>query len=142
MTMADSIARPAPQPNRDSKPYWDGLSDGRIMLQQCSGCGQIRHYPRPVCDRCYSMACDWVEASGQGTIHTWATSHHAFHPAFKQLLPITLITDDLEEGVRLCAPPRGSDPSGLQIGRRVRLGVEVGDDGLATPVVHLLGPPQ
>ena len=51
----EAAAKPLPEPTRDSKPYWDGLNEGRLLLQQCAACRRIRHYPRPVCDACYSM---------------------------------------------------------------------------------------
>ena len=31
---------------------------------------RIRHYPRPVCDACYSMEVAWIEASGRGRVHS------------------------------------------------------------------------
>ena len=95
------IERLYPLPNLDSQPYWEGLKDHRLMLQKCRECGTIRHYPRPVCDQCYSMDVNWIEASRRGTVHTWSVSHHAFHPSFKQDLPTTFVTVDLEEKVRL-----------------------------------------
>ena len=56
----EAAAKPLPEPTRDSKPYWDGLNEGRLLLQQCAACKRIRHYPRPVCDACYSMAVAWI----------------------------------------------------------------------------------
>ena len=81
--MQDEYLKPLPEPSIDSQPFWDGLKDRRIMLQRCSDCGTIRHYPRPMCDKCHSMECDWVEASGHGTIYSWTESHHPFHFGFK-----------------------------------------------------------
>jgi uncharacterized OB-fold protein len=42
----------------------------------------------------------WKDANGHGTVHSWTVAHHAFHPAFAADLPYTLVTVDLEEGVR------------------------------------------
>lgn len=122
-----------PTPNEDSKPYWDGLKEGRLMLQKCGGCGAVRHYPRPVCDKCYSMEVEWIEAAGTGVIHTWTVSHHAFHPAFKGETPTTFATIDLAEGVRLCARLKLNDgePS---IGMPVKLGFEPMASDLMAPV--------
>ena len=43
---------------------------------------------------------EWVSASGLGTVHSWTVAHHAFHSAFAQELPYTLVTVDLAEEVR------------------------------------------
>lgn len=92
--------KPVPQPSALSKPYWGAAADGRLVLQRCAACGKLRHYPRLLCDACYCDAADWVQASGRGKIHSWTVCHHAFHAAFAADLPYTLVTVDLEEGVR------------------------------------------
>lgn len=60
----------------------------------------MRHYPRLLCDKCYSDAFDWVAASGRGQIHSWTVSHHPYHPAFVTEVPYTLVMVDLAEGPR------------------------------------------
>ena len=79
------------------------------MLQSCGACGKVRHYPRPLCDACYSFDVRWIEAKGTGTVHSWTVTHHAFNPGFKAELPYVLVTVDLAEGVRMQAPLRGAD---------------------------------
>ena len=59
-------AKLLPQPTPDTQPYWDGLKAGTLRLQRCAACGKVRHYPRPVCEACWSMDCDWIDASGRG----------------------------------------------------------------------------
>ena len=49
-----------------------------------------------------------VEASRRGTVHSWTVAHHPFHPAFVDELPYTLVTIDLEEGVRALGRWRGT----------------------------------
>jgi len=106
--MADeAYGTPVPEPGRDSKPYWDALDERRLVIQQCAACGKLRHYPRPVCDACYSMEVTWRQASGRGRVHSWTVAHHPFHAGFKAELPYVLATVDLEEGVRMVAQLRG-----------------------------------
>ena len=92
--------RPVPPPSELSRPYWEAAQQGRLVLQCCAACDLTRHYPRLLCSACYSDQCVWKAASGRGTVHSWTVSHHAFHPAFVAELPYTLVTVDLEEGVR------------------------------------------
>lgn len=124
----------SPQPTPDTQPFWDGLNAHVLRLQRCADCGKIRHYPRPVCDDCYSMRVEWIEATGQGTVHSWTTTHHAFHPGFKLDLPYTLVTVDLAEGVRMNAQIRKLDPAELRVGLPVRIEFEQATDGLTLPV--------
>jgi len=127
-------AKLVPTPTADTQPYWDGLNEGRLRLQSCADCGKVRHYPRPVCDACFSMNVAWVDASGRGRVHSWTVTHHAFHPGFKLDLPYTLVTVDLDEGVRMQAQLRRLDAGELHIGLPVRVAFEQATEGLALPV--------
>jgi len=124
----------APTPSIDSQPYWDGLKEHKLKLQKCANCGKIRHYPRPVCDSCWSMEVDWIEASGKGTVHSWTVSHHAFLPAYKKELPLILVTVDLEEGVRMNSQLRDSKPEDLKLGMPVEVIYEDATDDLTLPM--------
>jgi uncharacterized protein len=99
-TANEAVARPVPPANELSRPYWEAAAQGRLVIQACAQCGTRRHYPRLLCTRCFSPAVVWQTASGRGTLHGWTVAHHAFHPSFKAELPYTLVTVDLEEGVR------------------------------------------
>jgi uncharacterized OB-fold protein len=123
-----------PTPTADTQPYWDGLNEGRLRLQCCADCGKLRHYPRPVCDACFSMNATWKDASGDGRVHSWTVTHHAFHPGWKADLPYTLVTVDLDEGVRMQAQLRRLDASELRIGLPVRVAYEKATEGLTLPV--------
>lgn len=125
--------KPIPEPTQESKPYWDGLNEDRLLLQMCGNCGKMRHYPRPLCDACYSFEVKWIEAKGTGKVHSWTITHHAFHPGFKAELPYVLVTVDLDEGVRVQAPLRGVEASDLRIGLPVRVVFEIAKEGLTLP---------
>jgi uncharacterized OB-fold protein len=130
-------ARPTPEISPLTRPYWDGLAQRRLLLQRCTGCGRIRHYPRPLCDACHSFGHDWVAAQGSATVHSWTVAHHAFHPAFRGLPPFTLVTADLPEGVRILAPLRDAEASALSLGAALKIGFEETGEGLTLPVLRL-----
>lgn len=134
----DPFAKPLPEPSVESQPFWSALNEGRLVIQRCAACKALRHYPRPVCPECYSFDYDWAEASGNGTIHSWTVAHHAFHPGFKEDLPYTLATVDLEEGVRLVAPVRGLNGRKMQVGQAVRVVFRSADGGQALPEVEFV----
>lgn len=134
---ANVPAKPLPTPTAVSQGYWDGAREGRLTLQRCGSCGTIRHYPRPVCDRCYSLEVKWVEASGRGTVHSWTVCHHAYHPAFKAEVPYVLLTVDLEEGVRQMGRFDDPDASRLKLGAPVRLHFVPAENGYGLPAFSL-----
>jgi uncharacterized OB-fold protein len=118
--MSDTMeipAKPLPPDTALSRPYWEAARRGQLMVQSCASCGKLRHYPRLLCDACHSTEVHWTELSGRGRIHSWTITHHAFHPAFRDELPLVLVTVDLQEGVRALGHWRGGE---LSIGAQVQ----------------------
>lgn len=137
---AEIAERPQPRPTETSAPHWEGLREGRFLLQTCADCGKIRHYPRPVCDGCFSLAVTWTEASGRGTVHSWTVAHHAYHPAFRGEVPYVLVTVDLEEGVRAMGRLEGDDASALRLDLPVRMAFRPTENGYALPAFAIAAP--
>ncbi len=127
-------AKPTPDPTADTAPYWEGMKQGKLLLQCCADCGKVRHYPRPVCPYCYSMAHRWTEAKGTGTVQSWTIAHHAFHPGFKAELPYILVTVDLAEGVRMQAQLKGAEASELKLAMPVRIAFDAATKDLTLPI--------
>ena len=128
--------KPSPQISELARPYWDAAAQGKLVLQSCSACGKVRHYPRLLCDACYSDAVTWLPSKASGTIHSWTVAHHAFHPAFAPELPYTLVTVDLDEGVRALGRWRCDVP--MSIGLPVQGAFEAREGGMDlvfTPLV-------
>ncbi len=128
-----------PAPTPESQPYWDGLKAGHLLLQKCGQCGKVRHYPRPLCDVCFSFDVEWIEASRGGSVHTWTITHHAFNAAFKPDLPLVLVTVDLDEGVRIQAPLRRVSHADISVGLRVQVVFEDGAPPFATLACVIAG---
>ncbi len=135
--MSQAYEKPVPSPTADSQPYWDGLGAHRLMLQSCGACGKRRHYPQPMCDACHSFEVTWIEASRRGTVHSWTETHHPFDASFAAELPITLVTVDLAEGVRLQCRLRDAGLDDLALGLAVEIGFEDVTEELTLPVARL-----
>ena len=67
-TYATLPEKPRPLATPANEPYWQGLREHRLVVQRCSACGKLRHYPRPMCDACYAMDYDWHEIAGRGSV--------------------------------------------------------------------------
>jgi uncharacterized OB-fold protein len=85
--------------DRDSAFFAEGLKQGKILIQRCKACKALRHPPRPMCSKCGSFEWDTVEASGRGTIYSYAISYHRPLPTLPHPTVILLVA--LEEGVRM-----------------------------------------
>lgn len=98
---------PAPKADLDSAFYWDGLRQHKLLMQCCSDCRRFRFPPMPVCPFCASPRSELSEAAGRGSIYSWIVVRRAFDAAFRDQVPYTLATIDLEEGARTVARLEG-----------------------------------
>jgi hypothetical protein len=92
---------PLPVPDEDTQPFWDYCREHELRAQRCTACGRLRHPPRPTCPRCGSTDVEWQLLSGRGKVYTYAISHQAVHPALQDLVPLTVLIVELDEGLRL-----------------------------------------
>jgi uncharacterized OB-fold protein/acyl dehydratase len=109
--------RPRPALTLDNKWWFDAAKEHRLLIQRCSGCGVLRHPPRPRCDKCGSYEWTGQAASGRGTVYSFVVAHYPQVPAFDYPLPIGLI--ELEEGTRLVADLVGVDAADVKVGMPV-----------------------
>jgi uncharacterized OB-fold protein len=106
--------KPLPRITPDSKPFWDGLRERRLMLPYCSDCGRAHLPPGPVCPFCFSEHLVWREASGRGRVSTWTVVHKAWFADFAAEIPYNVAQVELEEGPRLTTNILGNPK--LQVG--------------------------
>lgn len=91
-----------PQPiTPESKPYWDGMKESKLMLPKCQDCGQVHFYPRVFCPACHSRNLTWIQGSGKGKLYSFAILQRPFNRAVKVPTPYVLAMVELEEGPRM-----------------------------------------
>jgi uncharacterized protein len=127
-------AKPLPQPDPLTKPYWDSLKAHAMRLQRCGSCGRFVFFPRALCPFCFSDALTWTPVSGRGVVHAFTVPHRHPSPAFQPDLPYVVALVELEEGPRLMTNLIGVPPDPAQIA--VGMPVEVVYDDV-TPEVTL-----
>lgn len=101
------------------EPMWGGFEKRVLLLQECSSCGASRYPPAAVCPKCLAPEHRWAEASGKGTIVSWAIFHRQYLPEYPA--PYNVIAVQLEEGPLMASNLEGPPPEGSWIGRAVVL---------------------
>ena len=119
-------APPAPTAERDTAHFWEGVSNGELRLQRCSGCGALRHPPGPMCPSCQSLEWTTIVATGQGTVYSAIVPRYPELPGFEYPYVVALI--ELAEGPRMVANVRDSAPNEVHIGDPVELFFEAHGD--------------
>lgn len=126
---------PVPTAGTHTQPFWDGTKLGKLMLPHCSDCDRVHWYPRFICPHCQSRDLDWIEGSGEGTIHTYAVQHMAFGP-WAEEAPFVTAYIDLKEGDRMLTVLRGVDPAKpeeISIGAAVKVEFEAANEDMHLP---------
>jgi uncharacterized OB-fold protein len=126
--------RPRPGITHDSQFFWDGIQRGQLLIQRCTGCGELRHPPGPMCPACHSLEWDAVPASGRGSVYSYVVFHHPAIPPFDYPNPIALV--ELEEGVRIVSNLVGIAPGDIKIGMPVVCRIAEVEDGYKLPQFH------
>ena len=74
-----AYSKPLPTTQPESDFYWEKTKEHELWLRSCNDCSQAYFYPRDICPVCFSRNTTWVQASGKGTLHTFAIVHRAAH---------------------------------------------------------------
>jgi uncharacterized OB-fold protein len=135
--MTENYTKPIPEPSIDSQPFWDALNEGRLVFQACGDCGKLRHYPRPICDECYSDHVEWKTSNGKGVIYSWTETHHPFHIGFRGETPYILVTAEFDGGVRMQTQLLGAKVEDLKIGMQVEVVLTKATEDLTLPLLRL-----
>lgn len=126
-----------------SKPYWDGAKAGKFMLPRCTACNKTHFYPRIICPTCGERSIEWVEASGEGYLHTFAVQHRAMG-GWAEEAPFVTAYIDLKEGDRVFTVLRGVDATKpeeimTKIGGLCRVEWDEANDEISMPYWRMVG---
>lgn len=135
-TSLPKIERIRPIENHDSRHYWEGLRNGKLLLQQCSKCQTLRHPPQPMCEICQSLKWQTIESKCTGTIYSYTAIHYPEIPPFDY--PNCIVLVDLDEGVRIAAQISDIEPDEINIGDRVQAYITEVQDGLSLPIFKVI----
>ena len=132
-----SPKRPAPRENQfvDTRPFWAGVREGKLVLQYCRDSGRFQHYPHPVSIYTGRRNLEWREVSGRGTVYSW-TIVRVPGPGLAGRLPLLVALVELDEGVRIIG--NILDRKDVRIGQRVALIWDKFDDGTPYPAFKVV----
>ena len=123
---------PIPVPENDdlSKPYWEGLRQSKLMVQECQDCGTHVWGPEWICHHCRSFDLAWEEVTGKGRIYSWERVWHPVHPALKDHGPYIVVLVELPDAqnIRMIGNLLGDPEQEIPIGAEVEVTFEHHND--------------
>lgn len=114
------MSAPTPVVTDINRPYWEGLTQGKLRFQHCAHCGNDWLPPRANCARCLAAGPEWRDASGDARVVSWVVYHTAYADHLKALVPYDVTLVELREGPRLLTNVVNSEA-----GKRLREGAPV-----------------
>jgi uncharacterized protein len=99
--MEHLFEKPLPAPTPVTAPFWNGLKEGRILVQRCQDCHGWVFYPRSHCSHCLSDRLEWREVTGEATLYTFTITRQPTAPHFADEVPQLLAVVELAHGIRM-----------------------------------------
>lgn len=121
-------ARLTPAIGPDTEFFWAGLREHKLLIQRCTGCGALRHPPRPMCPHCRSLGWDTIESSGRGTVYSYVMPLEPRFPFIDYPYIVALV--ELAEGVRLVSNLSEIEPADVTVGMPVEVCYQSFDNDL------------
>ncbi len=125
--------RPLPEIQPFSKPFWDGASAHKLLIQHCCDCDSLIFYPRRECPECWSTNLDWKQSSGKATLYSYSITYEGVEEIFADDLPIILAWVDLEEGIRMTTNIIDCEPDDVYIGMELEVAFRPLTDEVTLP---------
>ncbi len=118
--LAQGLPEPVATPL--DEPYWAGLSDGVLKLQQCAACKKWQWGPEWICHHCHSDEVEFHAVTPEGTIYSYERVWHPVHPALRDQGPYIVVLVEIPEAgnVRVIGNLIGDPEQAVIIGSRVQ----------------------
>jgi uncharacterized protein len=111
--------KPLPSPTLITAPFWAGLKEGRILVQNCQDCGGWVFYPRSHCSHCLSDRLEWRQVTGAATLYTFTITRQPTAPHFADEVPQLLAVVELEGGIRMTTTLVNVAESDIRVGMKL-----------------------
>lgn len=103
----------------EDSPFFIGLSQGKLLGSECTGCHQKYATPRGYCMECGKKT-RWIELPLEGRIHTWTTCYLGSE-AFLKETPFNLVLVEFDGiDTLLLARMIGASQEEMRVGMKIR----------------------
>ena len=116
------LPQPIASPDGLDRPFWEGLTQEKILLQRCRSCGKWQWGPEWLCHHCLSEDVFFEEVLGNGLIYSYERVWHPVHPALTEQGPYLVVLVELPaaDNVRVVGNLLGDPRQTVDIGGEVQ----------------------
>lgn len=106
------------EPSIVTRPFWEGVNRGELLVPTCLECGKRHFTPRPRCPFCRSGSIEWQRSSGEGEVYSATVVCRKPADNFDVPFALALITLD---GWEMMSHVVDITPADILIGMPVRV---------------------
>ena len=111
----------------ETRAFWTGGADGRLLIQRCLACTRWVHPPVSQCPECAGpLVAEPV--SGRGTVFSFTVNEQQFNPEVEPPYNIAIVVLDEQDDLRLITNIINCEPDELAIGMPVQVAFERHDE--------------
>lgn len=113
---------PSPKATSLDEPYWSGLEENELRIQQCQSCKKWQWGPEWICHRCLSDQLEFLPVEPVGNIYSYERVWHPVHPALAEQGAYLIVLVELPHAdhVRLVGNMIGDPVQEVVIGAPVK----------------------
>jgi uncharacterized protein len=123
-----SLARPLPDITDDTRPFWTGGAEDKLLIEQCDACHYYIHPPTGFCPKCEGRATHYQPVSGRGFIETFTINHKQWMPGLPERYVLALVRIAEQDDVRLVTNIVDCDPEDVMFDMAVAVRFEHVED--------------
>jgi len=129
-----SYAKPLPIPDSESRPFWEGTKEHKLLMQRSPTTGKFQFPPTTFTPGGLERP-EWVEVSGRGKVFSWIVVR-APTPAdvYAADVPYTVALIELDEGVRMASNIVNCAPEDVTDGMKVKVLYKQVTDEITLPL--------
>lgn len=119
--LPEGLPAPVSEPDGLSAPFWQGLTEERLLVQRCVECGSWQHGPEWLCHSCHAFELEWTPVEPHGRIYSWERVWHPSHAVLKGHGPYLAVLVELPHAglVRMVGNLLGDPMQDVVIGAEV-----------------------
>jgi uncharacterized OB-fold protein len=117
--VTDVTGLPLPEPTPVSAPFWQGLTEHRIVVQFSPSLDRYVFYPRTLAPGTLADDLEWREIGGAGELYTFTVADRPTGPPWADALPQLLAVVQWDVGPRISTELVDVAREDIRIGMRV-----------------------
>lgn len=115
------MMRKLPALSAESRAFWQGGAEGKLLIHFCEDCARFFHPPAPVCPVCLGDSIAPKTVSGSGSVMSFTVNHQPWQPDLQVPYVVAIVELAEQAGLRLVTNIVNCHPEDVHIDRAVKV---------------------